>query len=164
MKRPYGPVTLNHHIKLILRLWKTLCSSSTCPMWQIVRITWVSYCIQWKSYRWATASLYHMQPQFKSFKWRKKYIKYLCKFFHWQIIFSTDICLLFYSILAFKYCFGCWNEEHEQVYFVIKTLSSGKTICSIIFLSSLIGYKTCISLELSWLFLKFWVSTSSLNY
>lgn len=91
-------------------------------------------------------------------------MKYICKFFHWQIIFSTDICLLFYSILALKYFFGCWNEDYEQIYYLSwRGYLQEILYRHIIFLSSLIGDKASISLVLLWLFLKFWVFNSSLT-
>lgn len=74
---------------------RLFCSSLTCPTWQIVRITWVSYCIQSKSYRWAIASLYPMELQFKSLKWRKDP----------QNIFVNFSTGKLFSILTFVYYF-----------------------------------------------------------
>lgn len=77
---------------------------------------------------------------------------------HWHIIVSTDICLLFYSIPDFKYLICSWNEEYKEIYYLsLRGYLQERLYCHAIFLSSLIGDKNCISLELSCLILKFWV-------
>lgn len=99
-------------------------------------------------------SFNYMQPQFKSFQWRKN---------PWNIFVNCSLDILtfvyyFCSILAFRSCFVCWNAEHEQIcYLSLRDYLQERLYYYINLLTSLTGGKTCISLDLPWLFLNFWV-------